>query len=344
MPDRTEPQGQALPPAAQLVRMASGYWISCIVHAAAKLGIADRLAQGPKTAAEIAGAMECDPRALHRLMRSLAGLGILTERDDRRFALTPLGAALQKGAPGAARASALTLCSPWFMQAMQDLAYSVRTGKTAFENIQGMPVFDFLGKHPEDASLFSETMIGVHGGEPQAVAEAYDFAKLKTIVDVGGASGNLLAEILTHHKKPRGILADLPHVVKDAPALLEAKGVADRVTIAAHDFFKSVPKGGDAYILSHVIHDWSEAQCLTILRNVREAMGPDGLLLLVEMVLPGKDEPHFGKILDMVMLAMPGGEERTAQEYEALLAKAGFALTRVVPTQATVSVIEARKA
>jgi hypothetical protein len=227
---------------------------------------------------------------------------------------------------------------------MQELVYSVRTGKTAFEKLNGMPVFDFLGKHPEHASRFTETMIGIHGGEPPAVAAAYDFSKLATIVDVGGSSGNMLATILTRHQGPRGVLADLPQAVKDAPALLEARGVGERVSIEPHDFFTSVPKGGDAYILSHVIHDWSEAQCLTILGNVRKAMPDHARLLIVEMVLPGPDEPHFGKILDMVMLAVPGGEERTAQQYEALLAKAGFRLTRVLPTHSTVSIIEAVKA
>lgn len=344
MQDPSKPQGEALPPSAQLVQMASAYWVSRIVHAAAKLDLADRLAKGPKSAAEIAGRAELDPRALHRLMRSLASLGILTETGDQRFALTPLGEALKTGAPGSARASILTLCSPWFAGAMDQLIYSLRTGKTAFEKINFMPVFDFLGKHPEDASLFSETMIGIHGGEPPAVAAAYDFSTLGTIVDVGGATGNMLAAILEHHKGPRGILADLPHVVKDAPALLEAKGVAGRVSIEPHDFFTSVPQGGDAYILSHIIHDWSEAQCLTILGHLHKAMTPTSRLLLVEMVLPGKDEPHFGKILDMVMLALPGGEERTADEYEALLAKAGFKLTRMAPTRSAVSIIEAVKA
>jgi hypothetical protein len=344
MQDQARPTGEAPPPAAQLIQMAAGYWVSCILHAAAKLDLADRLAHGPKSAAEIAPAAELNAAALHRLMRSLAGLGILTEKDEKRFALTPLGEALKTGAPGSARASILTFCDPWFMGAMEELSYSVKTGKTAFEKITGMPVFDYLGKHPEAASLFSETMVGVHGGEPPAVAKAYDFSSLGTIVDVGGATGNLLAEILSVHKGPRGILADLAHVVKDAPQLLAAKGVAERVSIEPHDFFKSVPKGGDAYILSHVIHDWSEAQCLAILGNVHKAMKAEARLLLVEMVLPARDEPHFSKILDMVMLALPGGEERTGEEYEALLAKAGFKLTRIVPTPSTVSVIEAVKA
>jgi len=338
------PQAQALPPHAQLVQMASAYWVSCIVHAAVKFDLADRLADGPKTAAEIALPLKLHAPSLHRLMRSLASLGILTEKQGKSFGLTPLGEALKKSAPGYARSSILTLCSPWFKGAMDALPSSVEDGKTAFEKINGMPAFDFLGKHPELASLFSETMVGIHGGEPPAVAKAYDFSTLKTIVDVGGANGNMLAILLSLHPHLRGILADLPHVVKDAPQFLKAKGVAQRVTIEAHDFFTSVPPGGDAYILSHVIHDWSEAQCLTILRNVHRAMPAQARLLLIEMVLPHGDEPHFGKILDMVMLALPGGEERTAEEYEALLAKAGFRLTKVVPTESTVSVIEAVKA
>jgi hypothetical protein len=186
-------------------------------------------------------------------------------------------------------------------------------------------------------------MIGIHGSEPLAVAEAYDFSGFATVVDIGGSSGNVLATILQRHEGLRGILADLPHVVRDAPALLRSKGVAERVTIEPCDFFMSVPRNGDAYILSHIVHDWSEAQCLTILGNVHKAMPAHGRLLIIEMVLPGRDEPHFGKILDMVMLALPGGEERTAEEYDVLLAKAGFRLTRVVPTHSTVSIIEAVK-
>src|SRR5262249_30735483 len=153
MPDQVKPQETSLPPHAQLVQMATAYWVSSIVHAAAKLDLADRLASGPLSAAEIAGAAGLYAPALYRLMRSLAGLGILTEREDQRFALTPLGAALKSDAPGHARATILTFCNPWFAQSMADLPYSVHTGKTAFERNTGMPVFDFLGQHPEDASL-----------------------------------------------------------------------------------------------------------------------------------------------------------------------------------------------
>jgi hypothetical protein len=204
-----------------------------------------------------------------------------------------------------------------------------------------MPAFDYLAKHPDEASLFSETMVGLHGPETPAVAAAYDFSKFKTVVDVGGATGNMLAAVLGRHPGPRGILFDLLHVVREAPPLLGRAGVADRVTIESGSFFETVPQGGDAYILSHIIHDWSEAQCLTILGHVRKAIAPGGKLLIVEMVLPPGDAPHPGKLLDITMLLLPGGQERTPEEYADLLAKAKFRLERVVATQSPVSVVEA---
>jgi hypothetical protein len=205
-------------------------------------------------------------------------------------------------------------------------------------------MFDWLAKNPKDASLFSETMIGVHGAEPAAVAAAYDFSGLTTIVDVGGATGNLLTTILDTHPGTRGILFDLPHVVRDAPTLIQTRGLAERVTIQSGSFFERVPSGGDAYLLSHIIHDWSEEQCLTILGNCRQAMNSGSRLLIVEMVLPDGDTPHPGKIIDMAMLVAPGGQERTEPEYGTLLGKAGLCLTRVVPTESPVSVVEARLA
>jgi hypothetical protein len=334
-------QGGAPPPHAQLIQMASGYWISKVVYAAAKLGLADHLAAGPRSAAELAGPTRTHGPSLHRLMRTLASLGVLTEGDGQRFALTPLGEALKANAPGSAHASVITLGSPFFVAAFEKIVHSLETGSTGFEAAMGMPVFTYLRQHPQEASLFSETMVGFHNAEPPAVAAAYDFSAFKTVVDVGGATGNMLAAILARHAGPRGVLFDMPHVVEDAPRLLKERGVESRVTIEAGDFFKGVPAGGDAYLLSHVIHDWNEEQCLTILGHCRAAMKPGGKLLIVEMVLPPGDTPHPGKILDMVMLVVPGGQERTAAEYEPLLAKAGFRVTRVVPTESAVSIVEA---
>ena len=332
---------EAPPPHVVLIQMGTAQWVSRILYVAAHLGLADRLAPGAKNAEELAGPTGTHAPSLHRLMRALGNLGVLTEDSTGRFSLTPLGAALQSGAPGAARASILTLASPWVSQSFDHLLYSVQTGKTGFEKAHGMPIFDWLAKHPESASLFSETMVGFHGEEPAAVASAYDFSGLSTIIDVGGATGNLLSAVLGKNPAARGILFDLPHVVRDAPALLQSRGLTGRVSIESGSFFERAPSGGDAYLLSHIIHDWSEEQCLTILRNCKKAMKPGGRLLIVEMVLPPGNEPHPGKMLDVMMLVGPGGQERTASQYEALLGKAGLRLTRVVPTPSAVSVVGA---
>ena len=286
MTDNQQSKNQALPPHAQLVQMAMAHWVSHIVYVAAKLSLADHLAQGPKSADALAGPTGTHSPSLYRLMRTLASLGILTEDATHRFALTPLGSALKTGAPGSARATILTLANDTWVRGVGQLLYSVQTGKSGFEKMLGMPVFDWLAKNPEEASLFSETMVGVHGGEPPAVAAAYDFSGLKTIVDVGGATGNLLTTILGCYPGSSGILYDLPHVVRDAPALIQARGLTDRVTIQAGSFFDKIPSGGDAYLLSHIIHDWTEEHCLAILGNCRRAMNPSSRLLIIEMVLP----------------------------------------------------------
>ena len=330
----------AVPPHVQLIQMGTAAWVNAVVFAAAKIGLADQLAAGPRNADELAGPMRLHAPSLHRLMRTLAGLGILTERDAQRFALTPMGEALKTGAPGSARATVIAFGGA-FWRGWEQLVYSLETGNTGFDKAHGMPLFEYLKQHPAEASDFSEAMVGFHGEEPPAVAEAYDFSGFKTVVDVGGATGNLLAAILTRHAGPRGVLFDMPHVVGDAPALLKAHGVDDRVTIEAGSFFDTVPAGGDCYLLSHIIHDWNEGKCLTILGHCRKAIKPGGRLLIVEMVLPAGDTPHMGKVLDMVMLVFPGGQERTQAEYGALLDKAGFRLSRVVPTASAVSVVEA---
>jgi hypothetical protein len=334
----------SVPPHVQVIQMATACWVSQLIATAANLNLADHLAGGPKSAADLGPATGTNPRALHRFMRTLASFGILTQDGGDRFALTPLGAALKSDAPGSARSTILTMAGPWMWRAWGEFQYSVETGKTSMEKVFGMPVFDYLAQNPRQAAQFSEAMIGIHGAEPPAVAEAYDFSKFATIVDVGGATGNMLAHILARHAQPRGILFDRAHVVTEAPALLAARGVDSRVSIQPGNFFESVPAGGDAYILSHIIHDWNEDQCLTILGNCRKAMKPGAKLLIVEFVLPEGNTPHFGKLADMVMLAIPGGEERTADEYRTLLAAAGLRMTRVVPTASDVSIVEAELA
>jgi hypothetical protein len=329
----------ALPPEAQIVEMVMAQFVSRLIHLTAALKLPDHLADGPKTAEELALRTATHAPALYRVMRTLASLGLFTEDQAHRFTLLPLGAALKSGTPS--HATALIMGGDFVARSLDHLLYSVQTGKTGFQHSFGVPLFDWLGGHPMEAALFNQTMVGIHGMEPPAVAAAYDFSVFKTIADVGGSTGNLLATILGQHPSPRGILFDLPHVVRDAPAFLAQRGLTDRIQIENGSFFDRIPAGADAYILSHIIHDWTEEQCLTILGHCRRAMSAAGRLLLVEMVLPPGDTPHPGKMLDMAMLTIPGGEERTEAEYAALLDKAGFRLTRVVPTASLVSIVEA---
>lgn len=329
----------AVPPEAQLIEMIMAQFVSRLIHLTATLKLPDLLVEEPKTAEELGRLTATDARSLYRVMRTLSSLGVFTEDATQRFSLEPLGALLKSDTPG--YAAAIILAGEVVSSSLDHLLHSVQTGETGFQEAFGMPVFEWLGGHPAEASLFNDTMVGFHGREPAAVAAAYDFSDFETIADVGGSTGNMLTTLLGHHAGPRGILFDMPHVVRDAPALIQQRGLTDRIQIEGGNFFESVPAGADSYILSHVIHDWDEGQCLTILGNCRRAMDHDARLLLVEMVLPSGDTPHPGKMLDMVMLSLSGGQERTAAEYGALLGKASFRVTRVVPTASPVSIVEA---
>jgi len=311
-----------------------------LVHLTAALKLPDHLVDEPRSAEELATLTGTHAPALYRVMRTLACCGFFAEDAEHRFALLPLGTALTSGTPS--YAAALALGGEILTRSLDNLLYSVQTGRTGFERCFGVPLFEWLAANPAQASLFNEAMVGFHGMEVSAVAAAYDFSAFQTIADVGGSTGNLLATILTQHPGLRGILFDLPHVVRQAPALIAQRGLSDRVRIEGGSFFEGgVPVGADAYILSHVIHDWNRERCLTILDQCRRAMNPGGRMLVIEMVLPEGDVPHPGKLLDIVMLAVPGGEERTASQYKTLLDQAGFRMTRVVPTASLVSIVEA---
>lgn len=339
MSSTRSPDPGGLPPHVPLVQMAIAHWQSAVIFAAAKLGLADHLAAGPLDPASLAAKCGAHAPSLARLLRTLAGLGVVTEGADHRFGLTAVGRALESGAPGAARATILTLASEPWVRGVAHLVDSVRSGRNSFDQVFGMPIFDWLGRHPDEAALFTETMIGFHGEEPAAIAAAFDFSPFRTIVDVGGASGLLLTTILARTPDSRGILFDLPHVVADAQQRLAGNAVAARLTTEGGSFFERVPTGGDAYLLSHVIHDWPEEQCLRILGHCRTAMNRGGRIALVEMVLPDGDAPHPGKMLDMMMLVGPGGQERTVTEYHALAGKAGLSIERIVPTASAVSLV-----
>jgi hypothetical protein len=279
---------------------------------------------------------------LYRLLRMMAGLGFLVEDAEKRFALTPLGEAMQSDAPGHARSMVRLIAGPVGWRVLGEFLHSVKTGEAGAERALGQSIFDFMATAPQEATWFNEMMIAFHGAEPPAVAAAYDFSGIGTIVDVGGGTGNLLTTILLVNPGVPGVLHDMPHVATEARALIASRGLSERCTVSEGSFFDEVPEGGDAYLLSHIIHDWDEASCLKILTACRRAMKSGGRLLVVEMVIPPGNDFHPSKLSDMIMLAFtPGGCERTAQEYAALFAKAGFALRRVVPTASPVSVVEA---
>jgi hypothetical protein len=339
MPEAAFAKSEALPPEAQLLSMLLAQFLSRLVHLTAKLKVADYLGEQPKTAEELAPLTSTHAPTLYRVLRTLASVGFFTEDGNHRFSLKPLGESLKSGSAG--HATALTMGGKMAVRSLDHIEHSVRTGETGFREAFGVSLFDWLPNHPAEASLFNQAMVGIHGAEPAAVAAAYDFSGFRTIADVGGSTGNLLTTILDRHAGPGGILFDMPHVVRDAPGVLQQRGMADRIRVEAGSFFESVPAGADAYILSHIIHDWSEEQCLVILSNCRRAMSSQARLLLIEMVLPAGDTPHPGKMLDMVMLMVPGGRERTEAEYAVLLDKAGLRVTGVTPTASPVSVVEA---
>jgi O-methyltransferase domain len=330
-----------LPPHAPVINLMMSTVLARALYAATERGVPDLLADGPRTSEEVAGKIGVQPVALHQVLRALAAAGIFTQDGADRFGLSPAGATLVTGHPTAARDLVLTFGGPAIWEALGAMPQIVETGKTGFELTLGMPFFDYLRRHPDLEATFNRTMIAVHGGEPAAVAEAYDFSGVERIVDVGGGLGTLVATLLRRHPHLTGVLFDAPSVVEQAAEAIAAAGLGDRCRCEGGDFFAAVPSGGDAYILSHIIHDWDEAACHRILRHCRDAMGSGGRLLVVEMVLPPGDEPHPGKILDVVMLSIPGGRERTAEEYRELLAGAGFRMERVVATASPVSIVEA---
>jgi SAM-dependent methyltransferase len=330
-----------LEPNMELMRLIIGKWAHQAVYAAAELGIADQLADGPKPSAEVARNCGANEDASYRLMRALANLGVLEERNGRVFALTPVGELLRSDAPRSLRDFARFVGYEPSWRAWGQTLHSVRTGEPAFEFVYGEPIFDWYAKHPEESAIFDDAMTANSGSESQAVSDAFDFSGIGTLADVGGGHGFLLATILTQHPKMRGILFDLPHVVAGAAPLLRAHGVADRVRVDSGSFLETAPAGADAVILKHIIHDWNDQDSIRILQSCRRMLPEGGRVLVVEAVVPPPDQNGWAKLLDLEMLVLtPRGRERTETEYAALFAAGGFRFTRAVPTASPVSVIE----
>ena len=334
-------ENPAPPPSTRMTDLIFGFWTAKSIRAAAMLGVADHIEAGPKTAEELAGLVGAHGPSLHRLLRALASIGIFEEDDRRRFAQTPLGSTLRSGVPGSLRDTAISMLDDVHGRSWDDLLHPLRTGEVACDHVFGMNIWDYYSRHPEEERAFNGSMTGLSQMVGGAVVEAYDFSPFGTIVDVAGGQGSLLSQILRATPKARGVLFDAPRVVEGAGPNLEAAGVADRVERVGGDFFESVPAGGDLYTLKWIIHDWDDARSVAILKSCRRAMSPAAKLLLLEAVIPPGNAPMLGKFLDLNMMVITGGKERTEREFAALLAEAGFRLTRVIPTKSPVSIVEA---
>jgi hypothetical protein len=323
----------------QLFQMITGAWISRMIYVAAKLRLADHLAGGPKSSQELADATGVAPGPLYRLLRALAGVGVFVQSTDGHFRLNPLAEHLRERGPESLRALAVMLGEEQD-RCWDDLFETVRTGETAFDRLYGRPIFDYLGEHPEQAKIFDTAMTDFSGRTTQAMLDAYDLSGVATLADVGGGLGTNLAAVLGRYPAMRGLLFDQPHVVERARPRLEAAGVAGRCAVKGGNFFEAIPRGADAYMLGHIIHDWDDAKAGLILDNLRRAMRVGAKLLLVEHVVPEGNGASFGKLLDLHMMVAVGGLERTEAEYRRLFAAHGFRLTRVIPTGGDISVIE----
>ena len=325
-----------------LLHMLTGCWISQALYVAAKLNIADLLQAGPKSCTELAEATQMHAGALYRVLRALASVSVFVEDEAGCFRLTPLADLLRTDAPGSLRAFAMMLGAPEHWRAWEGVLHSVRTGQPAFDHVFGIPLFEYFPTHPEAARIFDDAMTSRSGQENTAIIAAYDFTAAHTVVDVGGGQGTLLASTLELYPHVRGILFDLPHVIASARIRMEGTGQAARWEWVAGDFFTAVPAGGDCYLLKKVIHDWDDERAQCILTNCRTAIADTGRLLLIEPLIPPGNETSFNKLLDLLMLVWnAGGRERTEREHQALLAAAGFHLSRVIPTRGGVSIIEA---
>jgi hypothetical protein len=329
-----------VPPPIAMLQLISGFWISRCIYVAAKLGIADLVKDESKTAEELATVTGNHAPSLFRVMRALTSVGVFSQDDKNRFAITPLSETLRSDLSGSLRAFAMTELGEEHYPAWGELLHSVRTGETAFNHAFGMPVWEFFAKNPDNARIFNDAMSGMTAQANEAILSQYDFADIRTLMDVGGGHGGLITSILQRHSEMSGILFDSPQVIEGAQAIVDAAGVGDRCQLAAGNFFDSVPEGGDAHILKWIIHDWNDKQCVTILGNCHRALPENGKLILIEAVVPASNQPHFSKFIDLNMLVMTGGRERTEEEFRALYEAAGFRLTRVVPTDSPFSVIE----
>jgi hypothetical protein len=331
-----------LPPPLRVIFLSHGTIVATSLALAAELGIADHLADGPRSSEALAQATSTDPRSLYRLLRLLCSIGVFTEIQPDRFTQTPLSEPLRTGVPGSVRSWLRFIGLKIRYHTHAEDLYSIKTGEPVFKRVTGMEFFDYMAAHPEEAEIFNQAMSDFGRDGAAAVAQSYDFSGIGKIIDVGGGHGTLIAAILQKYPLMTGILFDSPQVAERARESIASAGLAQRCEVVGGNFFKLIPAGCDAYLLRLIIHNWDHERAITILRNCRQAMGEGSRLLLIESVIPPGNELHLGKFADYVMLTtFHGGQERTEEEYGSFLREAGLRLNKVVPTRSHLSILEA---
>ncbi len=339
----SSPPPSSPPPASPAVlrQLIFSLWSVRAIYVAAELGVADQLASGPRSCDELAAACGADSTALYRVLRALASQGLFSEVEPRRFALAPLGEFLRSDKPGSLRAFARMMGQDWHWRTFEGVLTSVRTGKPVMEAMHGQSLYGFLSSHPEQGELFDKAMTGFSSVEHEAIREAWDVGPQGTLVDVGGGRGHLLAALLRDRPGLRGVLFDRPEVIEGARGAVREMGLEGRCELVGGDFFQSVPSGGDAYLVKYILHNWDDERVGAILRACRRAMSPQARLVIVEQLVQPGNAPDPVRLLDVEMLVVVGGRERTEEEFRELLAQSGFTLSRVVPTRMPLSLIEA---
>lgn len=317
-----------------------GFRATQIISVAAKLNLAEYLKNGPKTAEQLSEIIHTNPRGLHRLLRALTSLGIFEETKDGSFCTTPSAELLRDDTPGSLRSLAVLYGEEWLWQAYSELSYSVESGSPAFDFVHGQSLYVYLQQHPIAGAIFQKAMSDYSNSEASAIIQAYNFSTARMIIDIGGGHGAFLSAVLKANPNLSGTVFDLPSVIEKSITDLPSASKDLRISYFPGDFFNCVPAGGDTYMLKSVLHNWDNTACIEILKNCGKVMTQQDRILVLERVILSGNEKSEAKLFDINMLVVTGGQERTKEEYKKLFNAAGFTLTRIIPTQSPVSIIE----
>lgn len=325
------------------MQLGSGFMAAAALYPVTKLGVAELLAEGPKPISKIAQDTGANEDGLYRVMRALSSIGVFAEISPRTFGLTPAASLLRADVAGNMRDLILWMTNHFHLNSWGGMMHSVLTGQPAVEKLYGKHCFDIFRDFPEVDVEFNNAMTNISAMTIPAILEGYDFSGIGTLVDIAGGHGLLISQILKHNPDMKGILFDVPHVIEGAKSRIARLGLESRLQTATGDFFQSIPVGGDAYMMQHIIHDWDDAKAHTILKNIRKALEgrKNGKLLIFDALISDGNGSDFSKWMDLEMMLMPGGRERTENEFRSLLEGAGFKLNRIIPIPSMVSILEA---